>query len=284
VRAPDPLILGFATVFGAMLGSFLNVVIHRLPDGKSLAWPGSHCPKCGAAIRWYDNVPILSWLLLLGRCRSCRAGISPRYIVVEALTAALIAAVAVRTIVGREPRDFAAFGALTLFVAALVAASFIDLALQIIPDRITKPGMVAAPLLAALAPSISAADPARDALSGLPPAGAALITSLLGIAAGAGLIWLVGVLGKAAFRREAMGFGDVKFMGLIGGFVGPVGVVLAILVACLFGAAIGGLRFLVTRKKDIPFGPFLAMGALVVVFFRADVVRFLLVTWPSLLR
>jgi leader peptidase (prepilin peptidase)/N-methyltransferase len=280
----DAIVIGFAAAFGALFGSFLNVVIHRLPEGKSLWWPGSACPKCGAAIRWFDNVPVLSWLLLLGRCRNCRAPISPRYPLVEALTAALFAALALRWLADRDPRQWAAFAVSIPLVGALVAASFIDFALQIIPDRITIPGMVAAPVLSLLAPDFAAGEPARAAFDHLTPQGAALLVSLFGIVAGAGSIWLVRVLGRVVFRKEAMGFGDVKFMGMIGGFLGPVGVLLAILVACFVGATVGGIGFIATRKNTIPFGPYLAAGTLALLFLRPEIVHFLTVTWPSLLR
>jgi leader peptidase (prepilin peptidase)/N-methyltransferase len=280
----DAIILVLAAAFGAMFGSFLNVVVHRLPEGKSLWWPGSACPKCGAAIRWFDNVPILSWLLLLGRCRGCRSPISPRYPLVETLTAALVAALAVLWLADRNPREWAAFAVSVPLVGALIAASFIDFAHQIIPDRITLPGMVAAPVLSLLAPRLAAAEPVRTVFENLSPPGAALLTSLLGIATGAGSIWLVRAVGTIVFRKEAMGFGDVKFMGMIGGFIGPVGVLLAILIACFVGAVVGGAGWLFTRKNTIPFGPWLAAGTLAVLFLRTEVVHFLTVTWPSLLH
>ncbi len=281
---PDGLLLALAGVFGAMLGSFLNVVIYRLPAGKSIVWPGSHCPACGAPIRWFDNVPLLSWAILRGRCRSCRAGIPVRYPLVEALTAGVVIAIAARYLTGPGGRDFGMFGVATLFTGALLAAGFIDLAHQILPDRITKPGMVAAPVLSLLVPHLHAYCPLRAALADLSPGAASLLVSVAGIVAGAGAIWLIRTLGSLAFRREAMGFGDVKFMGMIGGFTGPVGALLAIVIACFLGAVIGGFSWLVTRRRDIPFGPFLAAGAFALLFFRPEIVHLFTVTWPSLFR
>jgi leader peptidase (prepilin peptidase)/N-methyltransferase len=276
----DPIVLGVAAVFGAMLGSFLNVVIYRLPRKESLAWPGSHCPECGTPIRWYDNVPIVSWLVLAGKCRACRKPIPFRYPLVEALTGALTALLAWRFLTGPGPVDGVRFGVSLLFTAALVAVAFIDIALRIIPDRITKPGMVVAPVISLLVPALH-----RVAwLPGLSPGAAALLLSLAGMAVGAGSIWMMGVIGKVAFRKEAMGFGDVKLMGLIGGFLGPVGVLLAVLLACVAGSVIGILAWLVTRDHYIPFGPFLSLGAFAVLVFRPEVVHFFTVTYPSLFR
>lgn len=276
----DLTILVLTGIFGAMLGSFLNVVIHRLPEGENLAWPGSHCPKCGAAIRFYDNVPVLSWLALRGRCRACRAGISVRYPLVEALTAGLAVLVAWRFLTGPGGRDWARFAAALALTAALVAVTFIDLQHRIIPDRITKPGMVAAPILCLLAPALQQVQWIPE----VPAAAAALLLSLLGMVVGAGSIWLMGVIGQAVFKKEAMGFGDVKFMGMVGGFLGPVGVLLAVLLACIAGSVIGILSWLITRDHYIPFGPFLSLGALGVLFFRPEVVHFITYTYPNLFR
>jgi leader peptidase (prepilin peptidase)/N-methyltransferase len=275
-----PTILILAGVFGSMLGSFLNVVIYRLPRRENLAWPGSHCPACGEPIRWFDNLPILSWLLLRGKCRSCRQGIRLRYPLVEALMAALAVLVAWRFLSEDGARDWARFAAALALTASLVAVTFIDAEHRIIPDRITKPGMIVAPLFSLVAPGLHQVHWIPDVA---PPA-AALLLSLAGILTGAGSIWLMGAAGRVLFKKEAMGLGDVKFMGMVGGFVGPVGVLLAVLLGCVVGSVAGILLWVLTRSHYIPFGPFLSLGTLTVLLFREDVVHFLTVTYPSLFR
>ncbi|MEN8149856.1 MAG: prepilin peptidase [Planctomycetota bacterium] len=276
----EVLILVCAGLFGAMFGSFLNVVILRLPEKKSLVWPGSACPKCGAKIRAVDNVPILSWLILGGKCRDCRAPISIQYPIVEALTAALTVATAWRFLLQPAAPDWAHFAVAEVLILALVPVTFIDLSLTIIPDRITKPGMVVAPVLSLVAPGLHRTEWLTG--EGLSEPMAALLLSLLGMLAGAGAIWGMGVLGKALFRKDAMGFGDVNLMGMAGGFVGPVGVLLAILIGCVAGSVAGILTFLVTRSRYIPFGPFLSVGTVVVLFFHDEVWHFITVTYPGM--
>lgn len=272
--------LVLAGVFGAMIGSFLNVVIHRLPKGENLAWPGSHCPKCGHDIRWFENLPIVSWLALRGRCRGCRQPISIRYPLVEALTAGLAVLVAWRFLAAPPEPQWPLFFAALVFTFALVPVTFIDFELRIIPDRITKPGMMLAPLISILVPGLHQ----THWFPKIAPGAAALLLSALGMLAGAGAIWGMGALGKALFKKDAMGFGDVKLMGLAGGFLGPVGVLLAILLGCVSGAVAGILSWIITRDNYIPFGPFLSLGSLVMLLFRHDVVHFITVVYPSWFR
>src|SRR5262245_44588996 len=194
----DTFALVSVIIFGLLIGSFLNVVIHRVPRGGEGPATGarSRCPKCGALIAWYDNVPILSFLLLRGRCRACREPISPRYAVVEALTGALFAAVAYRFVIARglvaSPIAWGEASARAAFVAALIAATFIDLDFRIIPDVITIPGIMLAPLVVFLMPSLLA-EPRHDE---------ALYRSLAGVAVGGGMIYAIGWLGKAIFRKD----------------------------------------------------------------------------------
>jgi len=278
----DILTLVVAGVFGSMFGSFLNVVIYRLPERKSLVWPGSSCPACGAKIRAFDNVPILSWLLLRGKCRDCKAPISLQYPVVEALTAALTVAVAWRFLVGPGGSDWARFVAAEALVLALVPVTFIDLRLTIIPDLITKPGMVLGPVFSMIAPGLHRTEWLVE--QGVNTPVAALIMSLLGMVVGAGAIWGMGVLGRLVFKKEAMGFGDVKLMGMAGAFTGPVGVLLSILIGCVIGSVGGILAWVITRSRYIPFGPFLSAGTVVVLLFYDDVWEFITVTYPGLFR
>jgi len=282
VNGDDILILACAGVFGAMFGSFLNVVIYRLPERKSLVWPGSSCPKCGAAIRAFDNIPVFSWLLLGGKCRDCKAKISVQYPFVEALTAALAVATAWRFLFPAAERDWAHFAAAFALVLALIPVTFIDLRLTIIPDRITKPGMFLGPVFSLLAPGLHRTEWLTG--DGLSEPVAALLLSLTGMLTGAGSIWFMGVLGKALFKKEAMGFGDVKLMGMCGAFVGPVGVLLAVLIGCVIGSVGGILTWLITRSRYIPFGPFLSAGTVIVLFWHDRVWEFITVTYPEMFR
>jgi leader peptidase (prepilin peptidase) / N-methyltransferase len=231
----------FAGVFGAIVGSFLNVVAYRLPRHESLVRPASHCPNCGAPVKPYDNVPILSWLLLRGRCRSCREPISPRYPLVEALTAALCVGA---VLAHRSAAGIALGVALILLV---VPAALIDLEHRIIPNKITALGAILALALG------TALDP-----SGEP-------TRLIAGAAAGGFLLLA-----ALAYPGGMGMGDVKLAAVMGLFLGKAvapATVIALLAGVIAGAGViarKGAR--AGRKTAIPFGPFLALGALVAVF------------------
>ncbi|MFM7142678.1 MAG: prepilin peptidase [Alphaproteobacteria bacterium] len=245
----------FAGLLGACVGSFLNVVIHRLPLGQSLVSPPSHCPSCGHAIRWYDNVPILGWLFLGGRCRDCGEGISPRYAIVEALTALLAAALAVEG--GFSLDTAAAFW----FAASLLALTYIDLDHRLLPDRITLPGIVVGLAFAAFATATRG--------------GGALGRSVAGVLLGGGMLWFVAWAYHAATGREGMGGGDIKLLAMIGAFLGWKGVLLTLLLASFVGSAVGTLLMIRDRsdsKLAIPFGPFLAIGALVTLFWGDRIV------------
>jgi len=231
----------FAGVLGAIVGSFLNVVAYRLPRHESLVKPASHCPRCGAPLRSYDKIPVLSWLLLHGRCRSCGESISPRYPLVEALTAALCGGA---VLVHHSASAIALSVALILLV---VPAALIDLEHRIIPNRLTALGAVLALALGL------ALDPAGEP------------ERLIAGAAAGGFL-----LAAALAYPGGMGMGDVKLAGMMGLFLGA-SVAPALLVALLSGVLLGvgvlarkGAR--AGRKTAIPFGPFLALGALVAVF------------------
>jgi leader peptidase (prepilin peptidase) / N-methyltransferase len=229
----------FLAALGAILGSFVNVVIHRLPRGESLVRPRSHCPRCGHLIAAYDNVPIASYLLLRGRCRHCRASIPARYPLVEALGAVLVPAAVLTT-----PVVWLA-AANALFALALLAVLFIDFDHRIIPDEITLPGVVLGLLCAWLGPR-----PLSDAL--------------WGVALGGGGLLAVALLYQLIARREGMGMGDVKLMAMVGAFCGWRGALVTIVLGSLVGSFIGlaliaGRRG--TRQTQLPFGSFLAPAA-----------------------
>lgn len=252
---------------GAVIGSFLNVCIYRLPEGGSLWWPGSHCPQCKHPIRWYDNVPIVSYILLRGRCRDCRARISPQYLIVESLTGALFALLAVTFLSRGEPIPCTVIY-LTL-ACVLIVASFIDLKYMIIPDELTITGMVLAPILSLIFPALHEFSGARRHAEAI-FANAhlnGLVHSLIGMAAGAGFIYMMRVLGGLLFRREAMGWGDVKFMGMIGGIFGWKLVMLTNLIAPVYGAIVGLILMAAKGEHQIPYGPFLSMSAVTVMLW-----------------
>ena len=234
-----PLALLPAAAFGLLIGSFLNVVAHRLPARMSLAMPASHCPSCEVPIKPYDNIPVLSWLLLRGRCRSCSEPIGVRYPLVEAGTAALFAAV-----VAVHHADTAALVLGLVLVTFLVPIALIDLDLRIIPNRLTVPAAIVGIALGLL----------------LDPGGQ--VERLIAGAAAGGLLAL-----PALLRPSGMGLGDAKLVGVMGLYLGAA-VVPALFIAFVVGTVIG-IAIIVRvgmvrgRKTAVPFGPFLALGAVV---------------------
>ena len=348
-----------AAVFGAAAGSFLNVCVWRLPrDGLGIGTPKrSFCPLCGTGIAWFDNLPIVSWFALGGRCRSCRAPIAMRYPLVEALTAAIFALVAERYLCDLEGSVLGLVVLLAL-VSMLVVGVLVDIDLRQLPDEVTVGGMHALPLAMVLLPELRIG-PIENSVGGLlaglaalgerwtssllpqafrgdrattalvaaaalaffvlgcvvyrryrrwrwpdeecrfldvslagvltaassalvltvvlrperalAPAAYSLAACLLGMFAGSTLVFAVGVVATKVFRKPAMGFGDVKLMGLLGGLTGWSGAIVGFLGACFLGAIWGTGRLILTRDRYLPFGPFLTIGCLVVYL------------WPGLL-
>jgi len=243
-----------------MVGSFLNVCIHRLPKRQSVVIPRSYCPDCGRFIRWYDNIPLVSYLLLGGRCRVCKRLISPRYPLVEALTAVLSVLVYVKF-----GLTWAYVFYFLLLAAPLVAVTFIDLAHKIIPDTITLPGIVAG-----LAATV--------VLSGLPLVGA-LSQSFLGILAGGGTLFAISWLYEKLRHQEGIGGGDVKLAAMLGAFFGWKAVFVILFLASLLGSVVGLLLLAARSKKSqssIPFGPFLSAGALLYLFVGKQLIHWYL--------
>ena len=247
IEVPLPLLVGVAFVFGACIGSFLNVVIWRLPRGESLVWPGSHCPACQASIPGWANVPILSYLLLRGRCRACHVRISPRYPLVEALTGALFATLLAAH--GPSARLLVEWA----LAAALVAVIFIDLDHFIIPNWITLPGLALGFALSLVAPSLGV--PFPDALRGVVLAG--------------GAFWLIAEIYPRLRGKQGLGFGDVKLVAMLASLLGTYAAIGIIFLGSIIGLAYGIPKLVIERKgmeTRIPFGPGLAIAGLVFLF------------------
>ncbi|MFH1228153.1 MAG: prepilin peptidase [Planctomycetota bacterium] len=305
------MIIVIVFIFGLLIGSFLNVCIYRLPRAKckacgcvvttdepieacpkcnskegfsrlSIVSPGSHCPSCNKPIRWYQNIPVFSYIFLLGKCAGCRTRISLRYPLVELLTGLLFALAAWQNLGPQSaagPDNIIKFVIVIFLIDALIVITFIDIDLRIIPDEISIPGIILAPLVSAAFPFLQPA-----LFIKLPVHLDGLAGSLTGIIAGGGVVYLVGVVGKLIFKKESMGFGDVKLMVFLGGFLGWYAILFTFVLACIIGAVFGVISYLVTRDHYLAFGPYLALGALLMIFFKPEIINFAFVTYPQFIR
>ncbi|MEK7310074.1 MAG: prepilin peptidase [Planctomycetota bacterium] len=284
----------FITVFlfGIIIGSFLNVCIYRLPrEGMSILKPGSFCPGCRTPIRWYQNVPLFSFLGLRGKCAKCSVRIPLRYPLVELLTGALFVLSAYWYL---APFDNLADGPLghpaggermvqfivTIYlISILIVATFIDIEFRIIPDELTISGVILALLVSAFFPFLH-----KTIFPSLPSFVNGLIGSSAGIIIGGGVIYLVGIFGKMVFRKDAMGFGDVKLMAFLGGFLGWESTLYIFLAACFIGSIIGIVLYFITKDHYIAFGPYIALAALVVMFFKPQIEYLMFRQYPDFIR
>lgn len=258
-----------AALFGLVIGSFLNVCIHRMPRDESVAWPGSHCPVCRHSIAPRDNIPVLSWILLRGRCRHCFTRIHWRYPLVEALTG-IAFGLAVLTW-GPTPAALK----YSLFSALCIGMLFTDLETRILPDEFTLGGLAAGLVLSVLVPQQS------TFLSLFAPSLSAPLMSFtdaaVGAAVGSGSFWLVAEVYSRMRGREGLGFGDVKMVAMLGAFLGITGAMAAILVGCVAGSVLG-LLWIWYRKQaasqyELPFGSFLAAAGLLIAFRGEGLLR-----------
>jgi leader peptidase (prepilin peptidase)/N-methyltransferase len=239
-------------LLGALIGSFLNVCIYRLPRHESIVWPGSHCPACSKPIAWYDNVPILGYLMLAGRCRACSVRIPLHYPVVEALNT--VGYLAILWFFG--PTMAAAVYAI-LFSALLVVAGT-DLSHKIIPNAVTFPGIVLGLVSAAT----------------ILPLG--LLNGLIGLLVGGGILWLLAWASPYLFGKEGMGGGDIKLLAMIGAFLGWKLALMTIMIGSLVGSVVGVSLLaaqVIKREEYIPFGPFLVLGAVSALFFGTPILE-----------
>lgn len=276
----------FSFSMGACIASFLNVCIWRLPRNESVVRPASHCPNCNAPIKWYQNIPVISYIALGGRCASCRKPISMRYTIVELLGGILfllpylqwagngglgigVGLAGVNEVVGMVPiADFWLVPVSWLVVSGLILGSFIDLEHYYLPDRVTIGGMILGVPLSYLVPE----------LQGETNRLAALYWSLGGMAGGFFFMWGLGWFFSKVFRKEALGFGDVKLIGAVGAFFGPAAVLFTIVTSSLVGSIAGVALMAKGRAKlggftAVPYGPFLAVGALIWMFWGPAIVR-----------
>ena len=273
-----PILAFFSFWLGACIASFLNVVIWRAPRGESIVSPPSHCPKCNSPIKWWQNIPILSWLALRGKCANCKAPISPRYIFVEALGGCLFLAAFLWLWLPTMPLWFAVTHVVVMWIwiALMIAGSFIDFDHQLLPDFTTVGGMILGiteSLVATCFNFVYGDGVGASLWLKFTP----LLWSLCGLVFGFGLLWLVRWIGSKAFKREAMGMGDVFLMGAVGALFGPVAVLVTLILSSVLGSIIGVVLILLSKTKlggftPIPYGPYICMGCLAWMFYGQQIV------------
>lgn len=247
----------FSLLFGLVLGSFLNVCIHRIPLRKSIISPPSSCPRCGKKIRFYDNIPLASYTILRGKCRYCGQPISIRYPLVEMMSGLLSLFLFLKY--GFSLQYFAMLS----FVEALIIISFIDLRHKIIPDVISIPGIPMGFIVSVFSSHVTWQE------------------SLIGIILGGGILYLVALIFEVATGKQGMGGGDIKLLSMIGAWMGWKALPFIILVSSLTGSIIGGSVLFLSHKglrMKIPFGPFLSFGGIVYLFFGKDIISLYLRT------
>lgn len=259
-------------IFGSIVGSFLNVCIHRMPQGKSVVWPRSHCPRCENRIPWYDNIPFISYLLLGGRCRFCKQAISARYLLVELLTAGAFV-----VFYNRYGLNYDFFFYVVL-AANLIIAAFVDIKHRIIPDEVSIGGIIIGFILS----SIKGFSLRPLAFWPWP-----LLDSLLGIIAGGSIIYFTGKAFDLVYFKllkrppiqgetESMGGGDVKLLAMIGAFLGWQKALLTFFIAPFLGAVVGIINLTIKKDHTIPYGPFLALAALISLFWADKILNLIL--------
>ena len=262
----EPFFIGMVVfIFGACIGSFLNVCIVRLPDEKSIVNPPSHCVKCKKPLAWYDNIPFVSYLLLGGKCRFCKTKISFRYFLVELITA--LSFVGMYLYSGLHPVTYAYL----VMISGFIVAIFTDFKHRIIPDEITIYGMLLGMILSFCVPQLHGVE-----WNGYAARELALGRSTLGVLIGGGLIYVMGLLGEVIFKKESMGGGDVKLMAMVGAFLGWKLAVLTFFIAPFFGAVYGIIEKIRTKDSYLAYGPFLVLGALISLFFGKLILQMLI--------
>lgn len=251
-------------IFGTIIGSFLNVCIGRIPNDESVVFPPSHCPKCKASIAFYDNLPLLSYLWLRGKCRACHKPISPRYFFVELLTG--LVALALYSRFGLSYTFIVSF----VFAAGLIVISFIDLAVRIVPDVISLPGIIVGLVFSVIGYFVF-----TDAFEIVPTP----LSSLIGIIVGGGFLLATAWIYEKITGVDGMGGGDIKLLAMIGAFLGWPSIPVTLFIASVLGSVIGVALMVATgagRRLALPFAPFLCSGALIYLFYGEALIRFYL--------
>jgi leader peptidase (prepilin peptidase)/N-methyltransferase len=258
---------------GLVIGSFLNVCIYRIPENISLLWPASTCVNCSKRIVWYDNIPVLSYLFLRGKCRYCQHKISALYPIIEIITG-IVFLLLFNSVLILQGGLISAYIFYLIFCCLLIVGSFVDLEFYIIPNEITYTGLILAPIAGLLCTgfhnlnsTLGYFDNSANQLI------ASLQASMLGIFVSGGMIFLCGVIGKLVLRKDAMGFGDVKLMGVIGGFLGWKLGVATFFLAPFFGLLFAIPRLISKKGKMIPYGPFLSLAAFICLLFKDNSVE-----------
>jgi len=261
---PEIYILIIASVFGAIVGSFLNVVILRLPEpSQSIVFPASHCPQCSAPLHWYENIPLISYIFLRGRCGHCNTFISPQYPLVEFLMALITVALVNKFHLSPATASY------FIFSAALLVIIFIDIRLQIIPDVISLPGIILGFLFSLVADTIT------------------WQSSLIGLLAGGGTLYIVALVYTLLRKMDGMGGGDIKLLAMIGAWLGWQSLPFVIFMSSITGSIIGIIAIRIQKRGGqtrIPFGPFLSFAALLYVFFSENIIHYYILyitkQWP----
>lgn len=257
----------FVFFFAACIGSFLNVCIVRLPKEQSVIRPGSHCTSCKKPVAWYDNIPLLSYLILGGKCRHCQARFSIRYFFVELITALVL--FGFYKYYGLKPMTAAYW----IMVSGFIVATFVDFEYRIIPDEVSIGGMFVGLILSGIIPELHGIASQSGTLM---PNLQALGWSFVGILVGGGSIFLMGLLGDFIFKKESMGGGDVKLMAMVGAFMGWKLALLTFFLAPFFGAIYGVIEKIRTKDSAIAYGPFLVLGAILSLFYGNKIITWII--------
>ncbi|MCK5706993.1 MAG: prepilin peptidase [Candidatus Aureabacteria bacterium] len=260
---PEIMIKIIIFAYGLCVGSFLNVCIYRIPKRKSIAFPASHCPKCKAKIPWYYNVPVISYVVLRGKCSNCKENISICYPIVEFITGLSALALYIHFQTSEHNILLAVF--YFIFVAALIVITTIDLRYYIIPDVISLPGIILGMIFSFIVPEMQGE---LEPLNGL-------LFSFVSALSGGGILLMVALIGTWIFKKEAMGMGDIKLVAMFGAFIGIKLTLLSIFFSSVLGS-IAGVSFMLLGKAKmqsrIPFGPYLAAGAVISIFYGSFVI------------
>ena len=268
LRLQEVLIQLWVFGLGLVIGCFLNVCIYRIPEGLSLLWPASKCVNCSKRVVWHDNIPVLSYLFLKGKCRHCQHKISALYPITEIITGIVFLSL-FHSVLMVKGDLICAYIFYLIFCCLLIVGSIVDLKLYIIPNEITYTGLILAPIAGLLCVGSRNLNSAQGYFdNSVNQWMASLQTTMIGIFVAGGMIYLCGVIGKLVFRKDAMGFGDVKLMGVIGGFIGWKLAVATFFLAPFFGLLFGIPRLISKRGKMIPYGPFLSLAAFICLLFQ----------------